>query len=53
MLSVNFTLTGMRCITLTKFPVALSGGNSEYLDPVVGENDSIEPRNSSSGNASS
>jgi hypothetical protein len=30
-------LTGTRCTTFTKLPVALSGGSNENLAPVAGE----------------
>ena len=42
-------LTGRRCIVLTKFPEALSGGNKENLAPVAGEKAVITALNSSPG----
>jgi hypothetical protein len=37
--------TGIRCTTFTKFPVALSAGNNENLEPVAACMDSIFPLN--------
>lgn len=42
----NTILTGMRCTTFTKLPVALSGGKRLNLAPVAAAIDSIEPSNS-------
>ena len=42
-------LTGTRCTTFTKLPVALSGGSRENLAPVAPANDSIVPWNVLSG----
>ncbi|MNT99115.1 hypothetical protein D3C72_2418810 [compost metagenome] len=39
----NSIRTGTRCTILTKFPVALSGGNNEKEEPVAGEIEIIFP----------
>src|SRR6185437_7841702 len=51
-LSVNSIFTVRRCTTFTKFPLALSGGNSENLAPVAGENEERTASKSCFGNAS-
>src|SRR6185437_11549517 len=45
-------LTGTRCTTLVKLPVALSGGSSAKVLPVPGDQLSTWPVRSRSGNAS-
>jgi hypothetical protein len=44
--------TGIRCTTLVKFPVALSGGNSAKVDPLAGERRSTRPRSTTPENVS-
>lgn len=44
--SVNSILTGIRCCTLTKFPVELSTGTLEYFAPVAAETAVTTPSNS-------
>src|ERR1700722_5416624 len=44
--------TGMRCTTLVKLPVALSGGSSANVLPVPGDQLSTCPVSTSPGNAS-
>src|SRR5689334_15019977 len=49
---VQVILTGTRCTTLTKLPVALSGGIIENRAPVAGDTVSTMPWNDSPGYAS-
>ena len=45
-------LTGMRCTTLVKLPVALSGGSSVNCEPLAGEMLSTRPVTTTPGKVS-
>src|SRR6185295_5804453 len=47
--SVKTILTGTRCTTFVKLPVALSGGSRENLAPVAAASDSMRPRKAAPG----
>ncbi len=50
--AVKLILTGIRCCTLTKFPVELSTGTAEYLEPVASDIAATSPSKVFPANAS-